>query len=488
MQPTLLSTSSDWRDAWNKNWARPDLKRVRVAVAYCSRHGADEITARWQSSGVSVEFLVSLNDGVTDFEAREKLWQWSQKENVEVRGTFKKSGRFHPKIYVFERAEEIRVMIGSVNLTQSAFYENSEAAIELVLGYDETLWFRLQQQLNEWWQIGQLLQRPEVDVEARVLKLMCEGVLIKVEVQMASLWTFFKDDVFEVGDNRFAQSGAVTIERLNASRLDLISKTRLESIEKLRRQTHKELHSIALSTSAGWFVMRSAYADWKRALERAERELSAQLVPFQRAEGRAAERAAWLQELPAQIERTWKSFHRTDQSPTNAQVQRILALATAAFDKKASQFPETVRFVVSLSPHPFPAILDYAGKTAPMEADLYCGALSQQESELRRWMLTLMEATRSELMESIVGILKPNARAPHKQRLRTRLHQLQSLEDGWSQNALQVLTSLEGTPQDYKRLRDEAIAQLLQAQSWPDETIPIEQVLSEFASFVGWKK
>lgn len=505
MQPTLLSTPANWRDAWSKNWTRPDLQRVRVAVAYCSRHGADEIIKLWRSCGVPVEFLVGLNDGVTDFDAREKLWQWGQNAEIEVRGTFKKSGRFHPKIYVFERAEEIRVMIGSVNLTHNAFHQNSEAAIELVLHRDETLWHDLQKQLDEWWRKSASLARPTI--EERLIKLMNDGVLVDVEVQTASLLVYFKRDVFEVGDNKYAQDGAVTIQRINSSNLRLVSNARYEAITKTGKRLHEKLNRIAISTNVGWFVPRSAWADWKRFLEKAKKELAQQIEPFESAQGRAQEREQWISDLRKQIQKTWLKFHQKEAD--QQRVEEIVALATQAFDEKAASFPQTVRLVVIHAPHPFPAMLKYAGaandteqthglfgKTkdfvlAPsqmMEADLYRLTMESRNTELRAWMQALTLVSREAYIEGIKDVLKTQSRANYRERLCARLHQLSSLEDFWSQGALKILTSSNSTTDDYKVLRAEAVEQSRQIQKWQDPAVPIEQVLSEFASFVGWRE
>ena len=481
MQPTLLSTGADWRDAWNRNWARPDLRSVRVAVAYCSRNGAAEVVERWENSGVPVEFLVGLNDGVTDFDAREKLWDWSKNADVEVRGTLKTSGRFHPKIYVFERADEIRVLLGSVNLTHSAFHQNSEASLELVLSRDETLWHHLKAQLDEWWHDGEELARPSI--EERLIKLMNEGITVQIEVQTAALHAFFKEDIFDIGDNRFAQSGAVTMQRLNFSNLCLVSQACAEEIAKLRAQLHSALHKIAIRASENWFVARSAYPDWKHEYESGKAALARKLAPFQTEQGRALQREIWLRELPEQIERAWRKFHGLDKPLEPQRLQRIIELASQQFDQKAARFPETVRLLVTQVPHPFSTPLDYLGDK-PMEADLHLLALEQKESELRIWASALVWETRTEIVSRVRGVLNPNSTTRHKERLKYRLEQLNSLEDAWAQHALNVLQ--KGAPEDYKRVRDRALNQLEQAQSWQSSAVPMQQVLAEFAAALGW--
>ena len=494
MQPTLLSTSEDWRKAWQANWARPDLRRVRVAVAYCSQSGAENIIERWTRNPVPVDFLVGLNDGVTDVLAREKLWQWSQNPEINVCGTFKKSGRFHPKIYVFEREEEVRVMLGSVNLTHSAFHDNSEAALELVLGRDETLWSKLSAQLDRWGDGLQPLPRPgdfpisSDTINERLLELMREGVLVEVEVQTAPLRVFFKQDVFDIGDARRKESGAVTIERLNLSHLRLVSQKQYKDIERIGRRLHKELHQIAIKIREGWFVPRSAYGAWKQALQDAQNQLKLSLLPFETSDGRQRERATWLEELPAQIDETWIGFHGPDKPLESKRIQMIMDLAQQQFDKKAGTFPEKVTFLVAHAPHSFPTMLDYSQSPSELEIDLYRLAVARKDFELRNLMISFIEEAREEVVVRVTGILNPESKTNHKQKLIERLSQLRCIDDSWFANAGASITSLDSSPVDYKQLEKQAIKHLKQAQTWEDSSVPMEQVLSEFASLVGWKE
>ena len=494
MQPNLLSTNDTWREAWNRNWARPDLQRVRVAVAYCSHNGAENIVERWENNRVPINFLVGLNDGVTDVLAREKLWKWSQNTEVEVRGTFKKSGRFHPKIYVFERAEEVRVMLGSVNLTHSAFHQNCEAALELVLNPDETLWHNLRKQLDDWELNAQTLPRPgdcpisSGDVSERLLELMREGVLVEVEVQVAPLRVFFKKDVFDIGDARRKESGSVTIERLNLSHLRLVSQKCYKDIERIGRRLHKELHQIAIKIREGWFVPRPAYGAWKQALQNAQNELKLSLLPFETAEGRQRERDIWLEELPRQIYETWTNFHGLDKPLEEKRVRMIMEMAKDQFDKKAQTFPQKVTFLVAHAPHSFPTMLNYSQSPSELESDLYQLAVARKDFELRNLMLAIIKESREEVIFRVTGILNPESKSNHKQKLIERLDQLRHVNDSWFFSAVDSITSLESVPADYKRMREQAIEHLRQSQNWEDETVSMEQVLAEFSDLVGWRE
>ena len=107
---------------------------ARVAVAYATVSGARSLLAAFDNYGLQEsQWLLGLDDSFTQPGAI-KLLRSLQHSTVRI-ASFEKSGRrFHPKFYAFARTERPRAlstMIGSANLTASAFHGNGEAAVLL---------------------------------------------------------------------------------------------------------------------------------------------------------------------------------------------------------------------------------------------------------------------------------------------------------------------------------------------------------------------
>ena len=104
---------------------------VRIAVAYATVSGVRSLLAAFDDHGLAKSrWLIGLDDAITQPGALALLL--SLKNDVEVRiASFEASGRrFHPKFYAFAHAATdnvISVLIGSANLTATAFCGNSEA-------------------------------------------------------------------------------------------------------------------------------------------------------------------------------------------------------------------------------------------------------------------------------------------------------------------------------------------------------------------------
>lgn len=103
---------------------------ARVAVAYATVSGVRSLLATFDAHGLQKSrWLIGLDDAITQPGAIELLLTL---KNGEVRiASFEDVGRrFHPKLYAFAHANKdhsIATMIGSANLTASAFYGNGEA-------------------------------------------------------------------------------------------------------------------------------------------------------------------------------------------------------------------------------------------------------------------------------------------------------------------------------------------------------------------------
>jgi len=110
------------------------LDCARVAVAYATVSGARSLLAAFDNHGLQEsQWLLGLDDALTQPGAIELLRSLPH-STVHI-ASFEKAGRrFHPKFYAFARAgrpSALSTMIGSANLTASAFHGNGEAAVLL---------------------------------------------------------------------------------------------------------------------------------------------------------------------------------------------------------------------------------------------------------------------------------------------------------------------------------------------------------------------
>lgn len=103
---------------------------ARVAAAYATVSGVRALLAAFERQGLSRSFwLVGLDDAITQPGAIELLLSL---DNAEVRvASYQDANfRFHPKLFAFARAAKSKKqlsLIGSANLTASAFFGNAEA-------------------------------------------------------------------------------------------------------------------------------------------------------------------------------------------------------------------------------------------------------------------------------------------------------------------------------------------------------------------------
>jgi HKD family nuclease len=106
------------------------LDIARVATAYATVSGVRALLDAFEEHGLtSSRWLLGLDDAVTQPGAIDLLMSL---ENAEVRvATCEDRGfRFHPKFFVFgkrENSKKLLAIIGSANLTASAFWGNAEA-------------------------------------------------------------------------------------------------------------------------------------------------------------------------------------------------------------------------------------------------------------------------------------------------------------------------------------------------------------------------
>ena len=107
---------------------------ARVAVAYATVSGARSLLTAFADRDLQKsQWLLGLDDSITQPGAI-KLLRSLPHSTVHVASFEKSCRRFHPKFYAFARAGRpsvLSTMIGSANLTASAFHGNGEAAVLL---------------------------------------------------------------------------------------------------------------------------------------------------------------------------------------------------------------------------------------------------------------------------------------------------------------------------------------------------------------------
>lgn len=116
--------------------ATPSLTGLRLAVAYCTRAGTTGLVGmlnrvcgpHWED--VNKTIVTSFDFGLTEPKALSLLVD----EGFDVRVTgqdgdrinLRPSQAFHPKVYIFDFAEESRALVGSANLTTRGLTVNTE--------------------------------------------------------------------------------------------------------------------------------------------------------------------------------------------------------------------------------------------------------------------------------------------------------------------------------------------------------------------------
>lgn len=98
--------------------------KVLLMVAYVRENGVDLIVDK--INGKPTKLLCSLDMGITQLSGIKKLLE----NNVEVKVYKSNAGTFHSKIWLFgDNNNQWRMLIGSANLTRSAFIDNVEASV-----------------------------------------------------------------------------------------------------------------------------------------------------------------------------------------------------------------------------------------------------------------------------------------------------------------------------------------------------------------------
>ena len=112
----------------------------RIAVAFLSIDGYQELADTIRdvlADGRHVEFVVGISRyHNTDWKALEKLVRLSNAfPSLEVR--YYHNEGFHPKLFIFQGRKDLKIIVGSSNLTSAGLKKNIEANVLLEGGVDE---------------------------------------------------------------------------------------------------------------------------------------------------------------------------------------------------------------------------------------------------------------------------------------------------------------------------------------------------------------
>lgn len=100
-----------------------NANKIILVVAYVRENGVDIILDKVKNKSVKV--LCSLDMGITQLSGIKKLLE----NEIEVKVYKSNAGTFHPKIWLFEKENKWKMLVGSANLTRAAFIDNVEASI-----------------------------------------------------------------------------------------------------------------------------------------------------------------------------------------------------------------------------------------------------------------------------------------------------------------------------------------------------------------------
>jgi len=115
---------------------------TRIAVAFVSRRGLGMLEAGIQKalgSGGRIEFLVGLDMRVTEPQALDTLLEWSRASTQVAAYAYSSvsTAIYHPKLYLFRKADSVSSVVGSSNLTEGGLKRNVEVNILLDGSEDE---------------------------------------------------------------------------------------------------------------------------------------------------------------------------------------------------------------------------------------------------------------------------------------------------------------------------------------------------------------
>lgn len=116
---------------------------IRIAVAFVSIKGLSLIEEPLRlaiNSANSIEFLVGLDMNWTEPDALKMLYNLSSDNNKITcicLSSLKPYYTYHPKIYLFNKGNHVKIIIGSSNLTEGGLKKNIEANVVIEASIDD---------------------------------------------------------------------------------------------------------------------------------------------------------------------------------------------------------------------------------------------------------------------------------------------------------------------------------------------------------------
>lgn len=149
-------------------------KRVKIAVAYFTQEGLDSISPSLKKllrSHKRVDIVVGVSSyyGITDWKVLNELLQL-RKNYPSLHLRYYDDPGFHPKLFIFEMQEGMKIVIGSSNLTGGGLRKNAEANISLATGPDEDIAQKVDEKFKFWFNGANRLTPEIVDTYKRSIE------------------------------------------------------------------------------------------------------------------------------------------------------------------------------------------------------------------------------------------------------------------------------------------------------------------------------
>lgn len=184
-------------------------------VAFASYSGVTGLTGHVNNSRNHLRnfrVVVGIDQNGTSKEALEALLEWEVDSYIFNTGS---NFIFHPKIYIFEGDENIKIIIGSNNLTQTGLSQNIESSIEVSFSKDDEEGMRFFEEIKTYY--NPIIDGPHVNLKQLtnelIERLLIEGK-IPTESQRRSLYNKSQNE-----PNIQANEVTITFPRLHKQQL-----------------------------------------------------------------------------------------------------------------------------------------------------------------------------------------------------------------------------------------------------------------------------
>lgn len=110
----------------------PDIKRVFLSVAFVSESGVDQIAMQLKAHATKVTVFAGIRNDITSHQGLKRLYGITDKLYVVDTGS--RMVVFHPKLYMVRGKSNVKLLLGSANLTLGGLNNNIEAG--MLLNFD----------------------------------------------------------------------------------------------------------------------------------------------------------------------------------------------------------------------------------------------------------------------------------------------------------------------------------------------------------------